>query len=987
MKKRITRASALALALLTLTSALLTGCKQDSDPTDESRFDESQNQENPVTEGPYDSSIAFAGSAANSVQGAYTDADRNGFRMINQTMSMVMDLTVSGSRQVDSFVNQNGAAYLQNTMSAYVEKGGNRYYSKDSASSARMNMFRYGAYYYETRIMGQDFGASRVLDESCEPFDLIANTQRFGGYNVIAKKNAEDNSLSVKLTNSAGAYVTFETPFALPTESYNTVILTLKSSQCIDAKIYLAAGPHTGIDGAQYLVFDLIPDGEYHTYVINLDTVADYTGNLTQLRLDLNGEKREVIDIKELKIAKTKSSGVPSVALDRVLHTYPDKLHQELHLVATYEESGMTAYGMETAVDASTVKSLLIVDGAGEHTTLEGVDWATVVAVAFDIDRAGVFGYILPASDGGTLTVTQKEGFYVMDQRMIAKSSYAQFESMYMGHRLYNDATHDFEGFRRALHEERNPLTVTVTSTEFGAKFAGYDGLKGCYRLEMAGTDFNTAYYQKPDLHYRMDVEVRGDGVDRNIYFDTHSPNGGLESAVLLDDQNCVLPYIMQVCKNFQGENEEPLFDMGDSGYGESYFPVAVQGGETLKFSVLHLYQNWGIFPLKQISSIQFFVPYYHLSTGVTETNCVAPYYVDGKNLWTLPDFRAMSAPLWEGQPQHTSAGRLYFLQYTDGQGKHYASESVTDTIVSHGPVYADIRMNYLSDDGRISIDYRHMEMPQTDENRTYYEIRMKVLEDISFENFKEDFTFFSMDGRGVVYDTLGYLNQQNEVAIEKTNGTGREQFYTLGTESPFVSLSYTDDSNDYVNMAVVIKDYSATIGGQPFAGALAFSDTFDSNVNNIRLTMDLEQVTLKAGDEIKIHMILMPWGSQNTAKDDVSNVLNVRNDTCLDPIKAEVKVGTLMADPYMPRIKAEGETAEFTLSGADNNMAVRVYGFDSYEKPVIEEYVNGTWTAYHTASSNGYDGYMVHYDGDGTYSFSFIVDMSGGARTFRVKQ
>ena len=84
---------------------------------------------------------------------------------------------------------------------------------------------------------------------------------------------------------------------------------------------------------------------------------------------------------------------------------------------------------------------------------------------------------------------------------------------------------------------------------------------------------------------------------------------------------------------------------------------------------------------------------------------------------------------------------------------------------------------------------------------------------------------------------------------------------------------------------------------------------------------------------------------------------------------------------------KAVGDIAEFTLSGGDNNVAVRVYGFDSYEKPVIEEYVNGAWAAYSTASKNGYDGYMAYYDGDGTCSFSFVVDMSGGTRIFRVQQ
>ena len=949
--------------------------------------DESVEPAAPTLSGAYAQSIAYAHSVANGVQGYYTDGTRKGFLVGNGSMSVVADMTVSGSRAMNALVNEHGIPYLRNTMSAYVETAANRYYSSNSSMPARMNMFRYGAYYYETRLMGQDFGASRVVDESVTPVDVIADTRSFGGLNITVRKDRENNTLQATLTSSEGSYITFNRAFKLPTESYHAVILTLKTDACPGGRIYLAAGSHGNIDGAQYLNFDLINDGEYHTYIISLDGVADYTGDLTQFRLDLNGQEGEVIDIQEIKLVKTKSTGVPSVALDRILHAYPDKLHQEIHLVTTYEEKNMTAYGMETVIETSRVRSLLVIDGKGEHTTLDGVDWNSAVAVAFDIDRAGVFGYILPASEGGRLTVTEKDGYYIVDQKMTAKGSYAQFESLRMGHRVYNDMSHDYAGFRNAVREEQNPLNVTVaTSKAFAGKFVSYDSLRGAYRVDLKGTDFNTAYYQTPDLHYRVDVEVKGDNIDRNLYFYTHTSTGGLESAVLMDSQNRVLPYTVQVCKNFSGENEEPLFCKGDPSYGEAYFPISVKSGESLSFSVLNLYQNWGTFPLKQISSVQFFVPYYHLSTGVTETNCIAPYYVDGKNLWTLPDFRAMSAPLWAGQPQHTSGGRLYFLQYTDAEGNSYASESTVDTVVSHGPVYADIWMNYLSDDGRISIDYRHLEMPQTDENRTYYEIRMKVLEDISFENFAEDFSFFSMDGRGVVYDTLGYLDESNEVVITDTNKGQRVKTYKLGSKSPFVSLSYTAQSNDYVNLAAVIKDYSATVGGRAYTGGIVMTDVFRDKVNYVRLTLDLGAVTLKAGDEININMILMPWGSQKTVKDDISGVLNVRGDSCLTPIKAEVKTGTLIADPYMPQIKAEGETAEFTLSGGNNHMAVRVYGFDSYEKPVIEEYVNGEWVVYNTASKNGYDGYMVYYDGDGTYSFSFIVDMSNCARTFRVK-
>ena len=247
-----------------------------------------------------------------------------------------------------------------------------------------------------------------------------------------------------------------------------------------------------------------------------------------------------------------------------------------------------------------------------------------------------------------------------------------------------------------------------------------------------------------------------------------------------------------------------------------------------------------------------------------------------------------------------------------------------------------------------------------------------------------EDFSFFSMDSNNMVYQTLGYLNENNEPVV--TSPTSRVKYYTLGKESPFVSYSDTNAA-EYVNLAVIIKDYTIILNGEVFDGNVVLAEGKRSGLNYASLSFNLGEVTFKAGDTISINLILLPWGSQLTPEGDISNVLNVRNDTCLDPIKADVKTGTLIHDTYMPKIKAENGVAEFTLSGADNHMAVRVYGFDDYTRPIIEEYVDGAWVEYKTASVNGYDGYMAHYDGDGTYSFSFVVDMSNGDRTFRVKQ
>ena len=950
-------------------------------------LDETAPVAGPTLKGAYAESISYAHNVANGVQGYYTDGNRGAFLMTNQTMTVVNEMATGGNRQVSTFVNEYGVPYLRDTMSAYVEAGGKRLYSKDSTDSGSMNIFLYGAYHYETHIRGQNFGDSRVIDESAEPVDMLKKVGGFSGHNATAVKDRKTGALTITVESPDDPYVNFGYNYKVDAEVYDALLVTMRTEHASDAAFYLAAGTHGGIDGSQIVSFSVTP-GEMRTYLVPLNNVKDYGGTLKSLRIDVGAKAGETVEITEIKAVKTTASDVPAVGLDRVLYTYPDKLNTAIHLVTTDEVKNMTAYGMETAIDKSRVKSMLVIDGKGEHTSLEGVDWSSAIAVAFDIDRAGVFGYILTLDKGvGTMTVTEKDGYYVIDQKAAAKSSYKNLEDIYLSQRIYNDATHDFEGFRKAVREERNPLTVTVTSKTFNGKSLGYDALRGSYRMDLQGTEFNDAYYRNPDLHYRVDVEVKGDSADRNIYLYTHVPNGALECAVLLDSQNRVLPYLMQVCKNFQGENEEPIYDHGDPSYGEAYFPMVVKSGETVKFSVLNLYQNWGIFPLKQISSIQFHIAYYHLSTGVTETNCIAPYFVYGKDKWTLPDFRAMSAPLWAGQPQHTSAGRLYFLHYTDAEGNEYASENTVDEIISHGPTYADVWMNYITDDGRISVDYRHMEMPQSDENRTYYEIRMKVLEDISFNDFKKDFTIFSMDGRSVTYERFAYLDENNQVVVKPASTNTEESFIKLGDKSPFISYSYAPATADYVNMALVIKDSTITIGGEAYTGGFLTSDT-RSGINYARLTLDLGKVTLKAGDEINVNLILMPWGSQLTPSEDISSVTNVRNDTCLDPIKTDVKVGTLIPDVYMPLIKAENQTAEFTLSGADNRMTVRVFGFEGYEKPIIEEYVNGAWVAYDTASKNGYDGYMVHYDGDGTYSFSFVVDMSGDVtRTFRVKR
>ena len=691
---------------------------------------------------------------------------------------------------------------------------------------------------------------------------------------------------------------------------------------------------------------------------------------------------------------RSRNNPMLNMTLDRTFYMYSDKLNTVQHFVSDLGDvTGMAAYGQYFDIPESRVLAILIKDANGYHDSLSDVDWATAEYVGFDIERAGIFGIILVADENsGQLTVTLNDGIYRIDQRVTTDPAkvYTKNTHIYMGQRIYTDKHHDFTAFKAEAEAERNPLTeISLHTPEYGSTYLYYDALRGAYKFLVNGNGFVGAYYNDPNTHYIVHPEITCDNLDRKIYVMSQTNSGALENAVILDENGSLLPLAAEVCKNFQGENEESTYDPGDTGYGRTYIPILLKAGETKKFSIVNLYQNWGKFPLKQLSSVQFTSPYYHLSLGVTETNCIAPTFVYGRDNWLLPDFRSMSAPFWNSQPQHTAVGGLNVMEFSDAKKKLSGLENSTDHIDSYGPIYADVTLDYASVDGRLEATYRHVEMPHTDENRTYYEIDIRIMEDIDIREFRRDFYLFRFHSRLWHFSKLGYLDENNQHQIlDCTKGASDNRYLKLGTTAPYYEYHQCSDpaNNDYVNFALIVKDFSAIIGGETYTGNLMVRDFYHDNRNFGDLTLDLGEVTLKAGDRITLKIILLPWGSQLST--DNSNVMNVREDAVLNPYKLNVKTGSEISDTYVPKVHVdENGKAEFTLTGGTNNAAVRIYGLSDYQKPTIEEFVNGTWVTYDT-SFHPYDGYMVYADPDGTYSVAFCVDMTdAGAegRTFRV--
>ena len=216
-------------------------CKTVGDPAAE---------EAPTLRGPYASSIAYANSVANDVQGYYADSNRVAFTMTNQTMSITHNMVEEGNRQISSMVNEYGIPYLRDTMSAYVETANGRYYSKNSLNTADMNIFRYGAYYYETHMHGENFMPSLVVDESVEPVDMLKGIKRVNGNDANAQKD-ETGSLIISVTSNRDPYITFPRKYNVDADTYDTLLITMKTESSTSAQFWLGAGPYDGINAVQ----------------------------------------------------------------------------------------------------------------------------------------------------------------------------------------------------------------------------------------------------------------------------------------------------------------------------------------------------------------------------------------------------------------------------------------------------------------------------------------------------------------------------------------------------------------------------------------------------------------------------------------------------------------------------------------------------------------------------------------------------------------
>lgn len=993
--------------------------------------------------------VEFANGLAENVNSYFENASREHYIMENSNMTLKYSLKSDSKQYVSGLYNKEGKPYIQNTMDVYYKKkDGTVSYSSNSTVNTQPNVYRFGYYYYENRLEGEVLMSDGYTDFNLVPFDI-----KDMAYSDQVNTSFKNDTLTVAVLDSADPRFAYN----VVSTDCNFLKITVKADLSQSSKdtitIFVKLDENAkGFSSELQVTFKIINDGEYHTYYVPFSTLDGFEGKIYGIRVDPNGNKGDKYQFTDIAYSKV-STGELSLA--RAVLVYSDKMHQILQFNATSEVNDIAELGMITKVSADTVAKLVVKDKNGIQDSIDKVNWASAEYIGFDIKDVGIFGYILPDDKlSGKMEVTLEDGMYVIRQYATPRG-YVIYPSVegtnngndyFMGQRIYTDDSHDFAEFLHEAYCERNPLTskniiVNTECSEEGT-FLGYDPLRGIYKFGVKAIGFLGAFSTYPNRHFSVNFNIVGDDVNRKFYvMTTNTTQGCIECAVVLNDKNMVLPIPVEVGKNFKGDGEANIYNIDDWMYCEAIIPMIALKGSSQEFTILNLYQKWGKYDLKQISWIQFYCPFYHLSTGTTETNCIRQMFdtKGNRELMYLPDHRAWSAPFWHemnignNQPQHTNGGHHYFIQYTDADGKYNSIEFVNDTITSYGPTYAEIKMDYITDDRKMEVYHTHMEMPQNDENRTYYTIEYKVLEDISINEFKQNFSIYSVRDKntGGYYRNIGYLDKDNNYAVAdsiaqtKEVKDGTQQCFELGNIAPYFSFFYVPDYvpadgiPGYVNLSFIIANTEITINGEKYEPKfLLYNEKVDGNVY-LRLTLDLGDVTLKAGDTFKMNAIIMPWGSEelnppknekdrdpnkvyyDTIIDGVAyndkNVRDVRENSVLKPFVGTAGKDTeVVESAFMPMFRTtNGKSAEFTISGGENNVTTRVFGFDTLTVPKIEELVNGEWVDYDVCSINApddkgyahlYDGYMVQYDADGTYSYSFVTTITKGeARTFRI--
>jgi hypothetical protein len=545
------------------------------------------------------------------------------------------------------------------------------------------------------------------------------------------------------------------------------------------------------------------------------------------------------------------------------------------------------------------------------------------------------------------------------------------------------------QSFSFPLFGEEKPMPNSAFSTIEGAEPLRYSTRKGYYVIGTVTTEsFQEQFYDIPNRYETATFSITNDSVPRKIYICHESSEGGaiVEGGAVLNHDGQSMPIVVQVSKNFDGEKEEKFYNPFDTAFSETFFPLYLEPYETVNLSSLHLYQNWGRHMTKHWSSLGAWMDYFHSSTGVTETTCYVPFKFAGIGGVAIADFRAMSQEtFWRGQPQHDNLAGHSFLSFYDG--KNWQHSKYESTIYrSTGPNWYDIQMNYISADSSIRITADIWETPQTDELRSFFNVRYEVLKPLVIEDAQANFRLLSITS---VIQQLRFgrfaANGVDDIEIDFSKSPFPVKGLKLPSENAYLA-EYGDHERERGSNAVVIRKFSGPDGIGPAATIQtgAYKERFKQDRGEdtrLLLVPDVERLELNTGDVFSIDGFWLPYGDLDNAETPRREAAIYGNGV---PKVVSCSIGKIVSDLPV-KIEAEKNRAEFSIKGGKDLLPVIVSGLTDWRFPRIWKKEGDKWRLLSHARNTAHDGYQVFCEKGGTFGAVFLVASDENEQVLRV--
>ncbi|MCC7491609.1 MAG: hypothetical protein IT204_04650 [Fimbriimonadaceae bacterium] len=787
-----------------------------------------------------------------------------------------------------------------------------------TSARARMNVWNAGPYYWDAHLLDIPLLAPDEVAKYQAPlgpplrtFDVSRSHEGWGNPHNVTLSRGPD---CLRLT------LTGEDPYlSLPAcDLPGPVKLTvrLRTDHGGGGAVYYGVNGQP-IDGQFVLTFPVNGDSAWHEYAVNLGQAGQ---RITALRFDPPGEAG-VVDVAEARLsAVPRAEERPAPARgELVLHAQPDRLALELRVDPVAGRPAPQGWQLDLGSDLSSVS-------AG------GQPLATVGGAAL----LGGPGVTLTGRQIGGRLSGARPGAWVVLRPTAGRPA------------------------TEAMADDLRPLADSAAQVSDG-HWLGYDPIAGFYRAvvdrEGSAFSFDPAFHN-PTRRMQLGLRLTGDQQRRQVLVRVAAGNGNLEAAALVDAHGFLLPTAAFVCKNFAGEREEP----DDTGYGDVYFPLSLAPGEVKSCTVQPLTANWGIWPLKQVSSIRFFLIYWHCSTGPSETTCWSIDSMTTKNAYfQIPDFRPLSGPFWPGQPQHDCQHWPGWLQYNDLAGKLIYEQTTFDSIA---PSLARFTMHYHTSDQTAKAKVEVVEVPQRDEMRTLVRLRYDWVKPLTITgDARRSFRWLNMSH---------FRGRNAELLWTAPDGStarravpAKDDFVLLGEPmSPQAPFMASEGPGEKYGVVTLVQRFKARLGGREYDRP-AVSAAFDAKDASAWLTVAAQQLVLQPGDYLEAEVLLMPHGEPSPAG---FKAARERRRYGLEPLKLTVKTGTKVGD-YPPQVRASNEVAAFRVEGGHGDVPLLVDGLSGWKLPLL--WINGVWQDHQV---HGGDGYQVQPDGAGGYRATFIA-------------